>query len=360
MNTDSAISTPDDSTIVFHLKAAVRRLRLPRHDAAVGPGAGGQGHRARSRSSTSSPPARTCSRLRRRQELHAEAQPELGPGDRPEPQGAAGPDRRCTMNVDAEDIDNRLISGDLDIALAGTGVTAATQSRVLGDPTLKARADNPTLGRLWYTSINPTVKPFDNIECRKAIEYAMDKTSYQTAYGGEFAGGDAGHDPAAADHPGLQAVRPVPDAGRQGRPDQGQGAADQVRSAERLLDQHLLPHRAAEGEGDRRGVPAALAKVGIKVTPKGFPKKDYFSTYAGNPPYVAKNGSAWSSTAGARTGTTASASCPRSSTPGSSARPVVRRTPASGSPRSTSCSTRRRASSTTPSARATGPTSTRR
>jgi len=32
-----------------------------------------------------------------------------------------------------------------------------------------------------------------------------------------------------------------------------------------------------------------LAKIGIKVTPKGFPRKDYFSTYLGNPPYVVKN-----------------------------------------------------------------------
>ena len=32
-----------------------------------------------------------------------------------------------------------------------------------------------------------------------------------------------------------------------------------------------------------------LAKIGIKLTPKGFPKTDYFGTYAGNPPYVKKN-----------------------------------------------------------------------
>ena len=43
--------------------------------------------------------------------------------------------------------------------------------------------------RLNYTSINPTVAPLDNIECRKAIMYAMDHTAYQTAYGGPFAGG---------------------------------------------------------------------------------------------------------------------------------------------------------------------------
>ena len=33
----------------------------------------------------------------------------------------------------------------------------------------------------------------------------------------------------------------------------------------------------------------ALAKVGIKLTPKGYPQGDYFSPYAGNPPYVVQN-----------------------------------------------------------------------
>ena len=95
-----------------------------------------------------------------------------------------------SLNVNADDIDNRVISGDLDVDIAGTGVQPATQPKVLTDPTIKANSDNPTLARLWYTSINPTVKPFDNIECRKAVLYGMDQTGYQTAYGGPFAGGD--------------------------------------------------------------------------------------------------------------------------------------------------------------------------
>jgi molecular chaperone DnaK (HSP70) len=41
-----------------------------------------------------------------------------------------------------------------------------------------------------YTSINPTVKPFDDIDCRKAVMYAVDHAGYQLAYGGEFSGGD--------------------------------------------------------------------------------------------------------------------------------------------------------------------------
>ncbi len=68
-------------------------------------------------------------------------------------------------------------------------MAAAAQGKVLSDPELKTHADNPTIPRLQYTSINPTVKPLDNIDCRKAIMYAVDQVGYQTAYGGEFAGG---------------------------------------------------------------------------------------------------------------------------------------------------------------------------
>ena len=33
----------------------------------------------------------------------------------------------------------------------------------------------------------------------------------------------------------------------------------------------------------------ALSKVGIDASPKGYPQGDYFSSYAGNPPFVVKN-----------------------------------------------------------------------
>ena len=96
----------------------------------------------------------------------------------------------------------------------------------------------------------------------------------------------------------------------------------------------------------------ALARVGIKLTLKGFPSGDYFSQYAGNPPYVVEEQPRpGAPTAGARTGTTASASCRRSSTAGSSGRPVARPTPASGSPRSTRCSTQALAETDTGQAR---------
>jgi peptide/nickel transport system substrate-binding protein len=161
---------------------------------------------------------------------------------------------------------------------------------VLSDPALKARADNPTLSRLWYTSINPTVPPFDNIDCRKAIEYAMDKTSFQTAFGGEFAGGALATTLMPPIVPGYKQfdLYPTPD-----------GKGDLTKAKESLTKcgqpngfstnisyRNERPKEKATAEAFQQ----QLAKIGIKVTPKGFPKKDYFSTYAGNPPYVKKNG----------------------------------------------------------------------
>ena len=41
------------------------------------------------------------------------------------------------LNVNADDIDNRLVSGDLDVAVEGSGVGPAAQGRILADQTLK-------------------------------------------------------------------------------------------------------------------------------------------------------------------------------------------------------------------------------
>ena len=46
------------------------------------------------------------------------------------------------IGLNAADLDNRLMAGDLDIDLAGTGVQAAAQGKILADPTLKAHTDN--------------------------------------------------------------------------------------------------------------------------------------------------------------------------------------------------------------------------
>ena len=175
-----------------------------------------------------------------------------------DPNRKALPDRiEVALNVNADDIDNRVLSGDLDIDIAGTGVQPAAQSRVLQDPNIKANADNPLGARLWYTSINPTVAPLDNIDCRKAVMYAMDQTAYQTAYGGQFAGGDLATTVLPPLIPGYQAFDLYPNGqDHKGDLDAAKKSLEACGQPNWLRDQHRLPRRAAQGEGHSGGVPA--------------------------------------------------------------------------------------------------------
>ena len=92
------------------------------------------------------------------------------------------------LNVNSDDLDNRLLSGDLDSDVVGDGVGSAAQGRILADQALKAQTDNPVTTRHWFSAINANVAPFDNIHCRKAVQYAVDRTGYQRAYGGSIGG----------------------------------------------------------------------------------------------------------------------------------------------------------------------------
>ena len=194
-----------------------------------------------------------------------------------------------SLNVNADDIDNRIVSGDLDVAYATVGVAPAMRARGLTDPALKARMDNPNAARLQYTSINPTVAPFDNIHCRKAIEYGMDRTAYVNAYGGKLAGGDPATTMLIPVIPGFKKFDLYETPEDKGDLDKAKselqacGKPDGFETNISYRVERPLEKATAEAFQQQ------LAKIGIKLTPKGFPKADYFSTYAGNPPYVKKN-----------------------------------------------------------------------
>jgi peptide/nickel transport system substrate-binding protein len=204
-----------------------------------------------------------------------------------DPNRKALPDRyEVTIGANPDDIDNRIISGDLHMDIAGTGVQPAALSRVLSDPTLKARADNPLSPRLWYTSINPKVAPLDNIECRKAVLYAADRTAYQTAYGGELAGGQIATGLLPPQIPGHQKLDVYP-AG----PD-NKGDVDKAKEALTACGQPNgfetnMAYRAErpKEKATAEALQQSLGKVGIKLTLKPFPTGDYFSLYAGKPSY---------------------------------------------------------------------------
>jgi peptide/nickel transport system substrate-binding protein len=289
MNTDSAITTPDDYTIVFHLKngfGGFDYLAQLTQTMPV-PEAKDDGAKYRNHVVSSGPykfenvqPGKSFALVRNTYWDQAT-----------DPNRKALPDRyEVALKVNADDIDNRVISGDLDIDVQGTGVQPASLSKVLTDPALKATSDNATIARLWYTSINPTVPPFDNIECRKAIEYGMDKTSYQTAYGGPFSGGDLATTIMPPLVPGYEKFDLYP-AGADSKGDQTKAkealtACGQPNGfSTNMAYRSDRPREKATAEAFQQ----ALKPLGINLTLKGYPSGDYFSQYAGNPPFVVAN-----------------------------------------------------------------------
>jgi len=208
-----------------------------------------------------------------------------------DPLRKALPDRiEVALGVNAADIDNRLISGDLDVDIAGTGVQPATQGRVLGDPSLKKNADSAAIARLWYTSINPDVAPLNDIHCRKAVEYASDHTGYQRAYGGG-PGGDIATNLLPPLIPGAQKIdkynfNSQPTGDLETAKSELQQCGQPSGFSTNMSYRAERPKEKALAES----LQESLARVGIRLTLKPYPQGDYFKLYAGKPDYAKKNG----------------------------------------------------------------------
>ncbi len=207
-----------------------------------------------------------------------------------DPNRKALPDQiDVALNVNADDIDNRLLAGDLDVDVAGTGVQPATQSKILSDQNLRKNSDSALVARLWYAAINPDVAPLNNINCRKAVEYGTDHEGYQRAYGGP-PGGDIATNVLPPLIPGAQKfdlynVEAKPngdvDAAKQALAACGQPNG----FATNLSYRAERPKEKAVAESMQQ----SLAKVGIKLTLKPYPQGDYFKLYAGKPDYAKAN-----------------------------------------------------------------------
>jgi peptide/nickel transport system substrate-binding protein len=190
-----------------------------------------------------------------------------------------------SFNVNSDQIDSRLISGTLDVDMAGTGVQTAARNKILTNANNKKNADAAPSGFLWYYPIDTKVIP--NIDCRKAIEYAADKTLFQNAYGGSAAGGDI-----------ASTVLPPSVLGYQKydlyeattKPD------GDIAMAKQELTKCGKPNGFTTNIGARSDRPKevasaqalqqALAKVGIKTDILSYPQSTYTTSELGSPSFM--------------------------------------------------------------------------
>ncbi|MGI8993770.1 MAG: ABC transporter substrate-binding protein [Nocardioidaceae bacterium] len=287
LNTDSAIETPDDYTIIFHLKQAFSGFDYLAQLTQTMPVPADKDTGAEYRNEIVSSGPYMFDNLEPGKHFTMVRNPEWDQAT--DPNRKALPDGYdVSLNVNADDIDQRLQSGDLQVDLSGTGVQPAALSQVLADPAKKEMVDNPTIARLWYTSINPTVPPLDNIDCRKAIMYAMDHKSYQTAFGGEFAGGELATTILPPQIPGYEKFDVYP-AGETGDLDKAKAALADCGQPDGFDTSMAFRSDRPKEDATAEAFQQALKRVGINLTLKGYPTDTYFSEQCGLPPFVVKN-----------------------------------------------------------------------
>ena len=195
-----------------------------------------------------------------------------------------------TLGMDPNEIDNSLIDGTYDIDTGQTGVQAAGQAKVLTKEELKKNADEPTTGFIRYAAISVKVPPFDNIDCRIAVQYATDKVAIQTVRGGPDAGGAIGFNMLP---PNIDGHDPdfAPYTGKSGQPDL-QKAKDALAKCGKPDGFNTVIAVRNKGKEPKvaEALQQALAKVGIKATIDSSDPSLYFRSTIGSPDNVHKKG----------------------------------------------------------------------
>lgn len=194
-----------------------------------------------------------------------------------------------TVTTNPDDMDARLLSGDIDLAVDGTGMQAAGKNKALKDEALKANADNPFTGYIRYFAFPTTVAPFDNIECRKAVIYAADPKSLQTARGGPTSG-DLGANMLPPGIPGAD-KKYDPYNLTKGEPqlDKAKEALKACNKPDGFTTTIAVRNNRAPEVKTAESLQAALDKVGIKATIDQYDGK-LSSSVIGSPENVKTKG----------------------------------------------------------------------
>ncbi|ADP82865.1 ABC transporter substrate-binding protein [Pseudofrankia inefficax] len=191
-----------------------------------------------------------------------------------------------TMGLEATDIDNRILAGDADVFLDQTGVQSATQAKVHSDSSIFKTVD--LSGFLRYLSITTDVKPFDNVHCRNAVAWAVNKQAQSLARGGP----DAGQPATTMLPPTLQYYKsfdlfPTPNnAGDIAKAKEELKACGKPNGFSTILTSRTRPAEVAQAVA----LQSDLKKIGVTVTIDKFDASQYFSSVLGIPKNVQAKG----------------------------------------------------------------------
>lgn len=200
-----------------------------------------------------------------------------------DPVRTALPDKvQLKANVLPAERDRRVLAGEADADVTGSGLQPEAAAEVLADPAQAGRVDDPGTGTVRFVAMPASVAPFADVHCRRAVQYALDKAAVKDALGGTYAASLA-TTLWPRGMPGYPATAPYP---------AGEGNHGDLPAARTELARCNKPGGFAvtmAAVNDGRGKVAAdavarsLGRVGIRVTVREFPRATFLSAVAGSP-----------------------------------------------------------------------------
>ncbi|MBA0051711.1 ABC transporter substrate-binding protein [Streptomyces sp. AJS327] len=187
------------------------------------------------------------------------------------------------LKVNQETIDNNLKAGKTHVDLMGTGVAAQTQSELLSDK--DPNTDNAQGGRLFYSALNTKVAPFDKLACRRAVQYAIDKESARTSFGGPVKG-DIASTVLPSDLPGHKKYDLFKTKDNKGNIAKAKAELKKC-GKPNGFSTTLTARNDRQDEVDAAtSVQSSLKRVGINAKLQKYPTNKYFENYAGVPKFT--------------------------------------------------------------------------
>ena len=198
-----------------------------------------------------------------------------------------------TEGVNTTTVDQNLLADKSNIDIRGVGVQNATQGLVLSNPKYRADADDSETGAESFVQINTQVEPFNNINCRQAIEWAINKQQIQDVSGGEVGGGPIATTILPPNNSGYKPADMYVTGGEEGDQAKALALVNKCKAEEgSKFDASFalatyLPSDNPKYVASAEVVQQNLALIGFNVSIDewGY-STTFFSTYAGVPSYA--------------------------------------------------------------------------
>jgi peptide/nickel transport system substrate-binding protein len=291
----TAIETPDDSTLVFHLQKQYADfdyvLTIPQTapvpiDVDQNSKTGGVNYTGTS--VVSSGPY-MISAYTAGKDIELVRNPNWSAAS--DPNDPALPDKiSVKTDWDPIQLDAAILAGTVDAEYDGGGLQTADVATALASPAKKKYLDNPAANATRYITIDQDVAPFNNIHCRRAVAYAINKIDLINARGGEIAGAKLANSMLPPGVPGHTSANMYPNGA------DSKGDVTKAKQELQLCGQPngfstgIITVNTGKGPGFATALQNALTRIGITTTITQVEGSKYYSQNLQRPDVMKSKG----------------------------------------------------------------------